>query len=118
MERGAGASNLHMRFNLNYVTPGHVMLTKELTGAKTPEFDLVEYPYQIFYKESEDGTEYLLKMTASTLVLLIRIPHRKSITDPHIHHPAAVPLMNPFICCTPEKVRKFIFLPMHINTEL
>ena len=28
MERGAGASNLHMRFNLSYVTPGHVLLKR------------------------------------------------------------------------------------------
>ena len=60
MERGAGASNLHMRFNLNHVTPGHVMLTKELTGVQVPDFDLVEYPYQIFYRVVENGPEMLL----------------------------------------------------------
>ncbi len=49
MERGAGASNLHMRFNLNYLKPGHVLMRKELDGTETPDFNLVEYPYQIFY---------------------------------------------------------------------
>ena len=56
MERGAGASNLHMRFNLSYVKPGDVMLTKETTGTNELDFDLVEYPYQIWYAERE-GTE-------------------------------------------------------------
>lgn len=50
MERGAGASNLHMRFNLSYITPGHVMLTKKVTGSDDVDFNLVEYPYQIWYK--------------------------------------------------------------------
>lgn len=58
MERGAGASNLHMRFNLNYVTPGDVILTKELTGSDDLDFELVEYPVQIWYctEELPDGT--------------------------------------------------------------
>lgn len=61
MERGAGASNLHMRFNLSYVTPGHVMLTKSVTGSDDLDFNLVEYPYQIWYKEEDDiGLERLL----------------------------------------------------------
>ena len=54
MERGAGASNLHMRFNLSYVTPGNVMLTKETIGTRDLDFDLVEYPYQIWYAEREN----------------------------------------------------------------
>ncbi len=56
MERGAGASNLHMRFNLSYLKPGHVLMRKELSGTETPDFNLVEYPYQIFYTvETPDG---------------------------------------------------------------
>ena len=51
LERGAGASNLHMRFNLSAVTPGHVILSKKLTGTDDVDFDLVEFPYQIFYRE-------------------------------------------------------------------
>ncbi|SDB58908.1 fibro-slime domain-containing protein [Ruminococcaceae bacterium FB2012] len=55
MERGAGASNLHMRFNLSYVTPGHVTLTKQISGTNDLDFDLVEYPYQIWYKTGAAG---------------------------------------------------------------
>lgn len=55
MERGAGASNIHMRFNLNYVTPGDVIMTKELTGSDDVDFDMVEYPFQIWYSDEEDA---------------------------------------------------------------
>lgn len=50
MERGAGASNLHMRFNLASVKPGTVLLSKELSGVDAVESVLAEYPYQIFYR--------------------------------------------------------------------
>lgn len=58
MERGAGASNLHMRFNLASVTPGHVVISKSLLGDGADEIDtdFVEYPFQIYYTpEGEDG---------------------------------------------------------------
>lgn len=55
MERGAGASNLHMRFNLSYVTPGQVMMTKEVSGVDNLDYNLVEYPYQIYYKTETNG---------------------------------------------------------------
>lgn len=60
MERGAGASNLYMRFNMSYVSKGHVTLKKEVTGSDDIDFDMVEYPYQVYYKETEDGEEILL----------------------------------------------------------
>ena len=60
MERGAGASNLQLRFNLSAVTPGSAMLTKTVTGedADDLDFDLIKYPYQIYYKYSEDSSVY------------------------------------------------------------
>lgn len=60
MERGKGASNLHMRFNLSYVTPGNVLLSKKVTGSDDLDFNLVEYPYQIWYKDEEHFEEHLL----------------------------------------------------------
>ena len=60
MERGAGASNLHMRFNLASVKPGHVHLKKELAGVDNEESVLAEFPYQIYYKTSAEGEEHLL----------------------------------------------------------
>lgn len=68
MERGAGASNLHMRFNLASVTPGHVVVSKTLSGegADVLDKDFVEYPFQIYYTENDGeggsaGEEKLLR---------------------------------------------------------
>ena len=51
MERGAGASNLHMRFNLASVKPGRVVVSKTVTGGDSAllDTDFVEYPFQIYY---------------------------------------------------------------------
>lgn len=67
MERGAGASNLHMRFNQSSVRPGSVVLGKVLSGAvDESESALAEFPYQIYYKETEEGDEYLLTNLSSS----------------------------------------------------
>ncbi|MBR3403636.1 MAG: Ig-like domain-containing protein [Parasporobacterium sp.] len=55
MERGAGASNLHMRFNLASVKPGAVELSKTISMQDQSETDLTdsifaEFPYQIYYR--------------------------------------------------------------------
>ena len=59
MERGAGASNLHMRFNLSAVTPGNVLFAKQLSGVDSSsdmDLGLVQYPFQIFWKYSENDS--------------------------------------------------------------
>ena len=61
MERGAGASNLHMRFNLSYITPGNVLLSKKVTGTDSIDLGYMKYPYRIYYKTSENGEEIQLK---------------------------------------------------------
>ena len=63
MERGAGASNLQMHFNLAAVKKGTVQLSKKLLGVDDSESVLAEYPYQILYKtsEEEDAPEYYLQ---------------------------------------------------------
>ncbi len=60
MERGAGASNLHMRFNLASVKPGTVMLSKTMSGTDEKYYSLTEFPYQIWYRTAEDGPFRLL----------------------------------------------------------
>lgn len=61
MERGAGASNLYMRFNLSAVQKGTVQLEKELLEEDGNELvDISEnsiavYPYQIWYKHPVTG---------------------------------------------------------------
>lgn len=64
MERGAGASNLHMRFNLSSVTSGNVLFAKKLSNHKGYESDLadmdyniVQYPFQIMWKYTDNETE-------------------------------------------------------------
>ena len=59
MERGAGASNLHMRFNLASIKPGTVELSKKLSGVDDTESVPVAFPYQIKYR-LKDGTEHYL----------------------------------------------------------
>ena len=60
MERGSGASNLRMRFNLATARKGTVQLTKTLAGVDDPDSVKAEFPYQIFYKD-QDGAEHPLK---------------------------------------------------------
>ena len=56
MERGAGASNLHMKFNLASVTPGNVVVAKNIEGEgkENLDMDFLEYPFQIFYRLPDD----------------------------------------------------------------
>lgn len=65
MERGAGASNLHMRFNLASVKRGTVVLNKKLSGTDNPDNSLIDFPYQIYYKSQSDpsGQYRLLEET-------------------------------------------------------
>ncbi|MBE6009164.1 MAG: LPXTG cell wall anchor domain-containing protein [Lachnospiraceae bacterium] len=53
MERGGGASNLKMRFNLASVKPGTVELSKKLKGVDHASNKLIQYPYQIWYQTAE-----------------------------------------------------------------
>lgn len=59
MERGGGASNLHMRFNLSSVNPNSAVLTKTVSGAEDLDYNLVEYPFRIWYRDKY-GDEYPL----------------------------------------------------------
>ena len=64
MERGAGASNLHMRFNLSAVKPGQVLMQKQLSGTDRPDYKLAEYAYQIQYRLSPDDDAPWLNLGA------------------------------------------------------
>ena len=64
MERGAGASNLHMKFNLASVKKGTVELHKELEGADKTETTNAWFPYQVYYRmenETSDAPERMLR---------------------------------------------------------
>lgn len=58
MERGAAASNLHMRFNLTSYTEGEVLLEKEVSGSGKVN---TTFPFQVWYEtKTPDGLKYVL----------------------------------------------------------
>ena len=62
MERGAGASNLHMKFNLAAVKKGTVQLNKKLDGVEASETSYAVFPYQVYYTmENDPDTEIMLR---------------------------------------------------------
>ncbi len=69
MERGAGASNLHMRFNLAAVRPGTFQLSKKLSGTESESNSLVEFPYQVFYYTEDDGEHTAHQLTDTSKVV-------------------------------------------------
>ncbi len=64
MERGATASDLHIRFNLMSVKPGQVLLSKNVSGSEETDFQLAEYPFQIYYKTKTD--DRFVRLTPSS----------------------------------------------------
>ena len=48
MERGAGASNLHMRFNLQTVPEGTIEVTKELSNTDQEKYANIEFAFQVY----------------------------------------------------------------------
>jgi len=96
MERGAGAANLHMRFNLASVKPGTVELSKKLKGVDDSETILAEFPYQIWYdvrtlsngageSDTDEDDLKLLKDTGSKHPVLYKdtitpVPYKESLT--------------------------------------
>ncbi len=61
LERGAGASNIHMRFNLAPYNNGEVQLQKKVTGVETVDPGM-RFAYQIFCRDPErpDGQSSLV----------------------------------------------------------
>ena len=61
MERGAGASNLHMKFNLQTVPSGAIEVTKELTNTDKEKYANVEFAFQVYAQKitgyDADGNE-------------------------------------------------------------
>ncbi|MBR2752413.1 MAG: LPXTG cell wall anchor domain-containing protein [Lachnospiraceae bacterium] len=68
MERGAGASNLHMRFNLAPYTNGEVQLEKEVSGTDSIQYTDASFPFQIWYKDTERPDQAYVLLTDQTKV--------------------------------------------------
>ena len=105
MERGAGASNLHMRMNLSSVEKGSVMLRKELSGSDAGEInkDLVKYPYQIYYKLTENGTEHLLTNSSSDISVTYQNSTRTVEYAPTYTPPGCVNSYDSVYFLSPER---------------
>ena len=56
LERGAGASNIRMRFNLSEYKEGRVQLEKVVSGTENID---QPFPFQVWYKDSDSG-EFVL----------------------------------------------------------
>lgn len=109
MERGAGASNLHMRFNLSYVTPGHVLLKKEIKNAGDLDLSLVQYPYQIYYKEKDDPNEYLLANTDRNVNVTYQNSTQKVEFKPSYTPPGCSEAIENVYFLNPEQVAEIHF---------
>ena len=56
-ERGAGASNLHMKFNLPVVPDGSIEVKKELSNTDKEKYANVRFKFKVYAQKSkEDGT--------------------------------------------------------------
>lgn len=56
MERGAGASNLHMKFNLQVIPEGQVEVRKELENTDKEKYSNVKFAFQV-YAQKKTGED-------------------------------------------------------------
>lgn len=72
MERGAGASNLHMKFNLEVVPQGTVTVEKQLTNTDKQKYSDVEFGFQVYAQKvkSTDPTSKVETYYDNEYVLL------------------------------------------------
>ena len=138
MERGASASNLHMRFNLSYVTPGSVMMSKQITDEEGDtisdiDYSSIKYPYQIYYcREGEEDTPLenytLLEKDASSHVGVYYLnPKREAEYYAHYKAPGvSTPYHNVFFLTPgkdvsidfPENTYRYYIRECGINSEV
>ncbi len=56
MERGGGASNLHVKFNIQPIPEGEIQISKELSNTDKDKYANVEFAFQVYVQE-EEGTD-------------------------------------------------------------
>ena len=126
MERGAGASNLHMRFNLSHSSPSKVMLTKQVSGADDMDFHLVKYPFQIWYKDEKDEIHLLKNTDSVSNVTYQDSTHKVGYTSDYTPpdstaHYESVYFLNPGMSANinfPEKTTEYRMIECGINTDV
>ena len=127
MERGAGASNLHMRFNLAAVKPGNVELSKRLSGTENAANDLIEFPYQIWYTTEDvehDATYHRLGEEEKGLVTykdtINPVTYRPEITIDGVSY-EDVFMLKPgqsAVIDFPEKTVDYYIVECGVNTSV
>ncbi len=80
MERGAGASNLHMRFNLASIEKDTVQLSKKLSGIDETESVTAQFPYQVYYTMEEGGPEQQLTDSVFFKGSTTPVPYRPALS--------------------------------------
>ena len=60
MERGASASNLHLRFNLDYVEPGEVNVSKKIAGTDKQDYLSARFAFQVWYRNHGETDFHLV----------------------------------------------------------
>lgn len=80
MERGAGASNLHMRFNLASIEKDTVQLSKKLSGIDETESVTAQFPYQVYYTTEEGGPEQQLTDSVFFKGSTTPVPYRPALS--------------------------------------
>lgn len=56
MERGAGASNLHMKFNLEVVPEGQITVRKDLSNTDKEKYANEEFKFKVYAQKKADGS--------------------------------------------------------------
>lgn len=56
MERGAGASNLHIKFNLQTIPEGQIEVRKELSNTDKEKYANEDFEFQVYVQEKEEGS--------------------------------------------------------------
>lgn len=81
MERGAGASNLHIKFNLETVPKGTVEVEKQVTNTNSEDYANEEFEFQIKVKErANDWAEDNPTYTNHYVVLTPALMEKEGIT--------------------------------------
>lgn len=126
MERGAGASNLYMRFNLSSVKPGTFILSKKLSGTEKANNDLIEFPYQIYYTLNSDEGAVTHRLDNPQSVVYRDTTARVKYLDSFTPADGTVPYQNVFFLkpgqsaevTLPEDVREYYVVECGVNPDI
>lgn len=130
MERGGGASNLHMRFNLSSVKEGSVLLDKEITGVDDIESYTTDFPFQIQYLKKNDQDQNVevtlepddsMGITVKYKDSVNDVPFVRDYIDPAGGHHGPVFLLKPgeqAIISFPDEAIQYRIIECAIDTTL